>query len=104
MPAAPLKALGKLMGAAGLDAGQNRLDEGPCLAAMRDRQTVQIDSMHTETRWQGFCRVALAAGLERVVAVSLRGEGGGAPQGRHQFFLPDPLPFTTSHPNPTAPF
>src|SRR5207237_9634039 len=37
-----------------LDAGQNWPDEGPCLAASRDRQTVQIDSMHTETRWQGF--------------------------------------------------
>src|SRR5260370_34240363 len=65
MPEAPLKAPGQIMTVAELDAEQNRLDEGPCLAAMRDRQTVQIDSMHTETRWQGFCRVALAAGPRR---------------------------------------
>ena len=69
-----------------LDAEQNRLDEGPCLAAMRDRQTVQIDSMHTETRWQDFCRVALAAGIESVLAVPLGDESVEAPRGAINFF------------------
>src|SRR5436309_2630401 len=63
MPEAPLKAPGKIT-VAELDAEQNHLDEGPCLAAMRDRQTVQLDSMHPETRWQGFCRGAPAAAIE----------------------------------------
>src|SRR5205807_2354782 len=72
-PEAPLKAPGEIT-VAELDAEQNRLDEGPCLTAMRDRQTVQIDSMHSETRWQGFCRVAVAAGIESVLAVPLGDE------------------------------
>src|SRR5260370_2385517 len=104
MPAAPLKALGKLMGAAGLDAGQNRLDEGPCLAAMRDRQTVQIDSMHTETRWQGFCRVALAAGIESVLAGPLGDEAVEAPRSAIQFFSPTPHTLTATDPHPANPF
>ena len=79
-PEAPLKAPGRIT-VAELDAGQNRLDEGPCLTAMRDRQTVQIDSMHTETRWQGFCRLALAAGIESVLAVPLGDESVEAPRG-----------------------
>ena len=85
MPEAPLKAPGKIT-VAELDAEQNHLDEGPCLAAMRDRQTVQIDSMHTETRWQGFCRVALAAGIESVLAVPLGDESVEAPRGAINFF------------------
>lgn len=80
-----LKAPGKVT-IAELDAEQNRLDEGPCLAAMRDRQTVQIDSIHTETRWQGFCRVALAAGIESVLAVPLGDESVEAPRGAINFF------------------
>jgi GAF domain-containing protein len=77
-----------------LDAEQNRLDEGPCLAAMRDRQTVQIDSMHTETRWEGFCRVALAAGIESVLAVPLGDESVEAPRGAINFFARTPHVFT----------
>jgi GAF domain-containing protein len=84
-PEAALEAPQKIT-IAELDAEQNRLDEGPCLAAMRDRQTVQIDSMHTETRWQGFCRVALAAGIESVLAVPLGDESVEAPRGAINFF------------------
>ena len=84
-PEAPLKAPGQIT-VADLDAEQNRLDEGPCLAAMRDRQTVLIDSMHTETRWQGFCRAALAAGIESVLAVPLGDESVEAPRGAINFF------------------
>jgi GAF domain-containing protein len=93
-PEAPLKAPGQIMTVAELDAEQNRLDEGPCLAAMRDRQTVQIDSMHTETRWQGFCRAALAAGIESVLAVPLGDESVEAPSGAINFFARTPHVFT----------
>src|SRR5437870_1075407 len=79
-PEAPLKAPGQRT-VAELAAEQNRLDEGPCLVAMRERQTVQIDSMHTETRWQGFCRLALAAGIESLLAVPLGAEPAEAPRG-----------------------
>ena len=91
-PEAPLKAPGRIT-VAELDAGQNRLDEGPCLTAMRDRQTVQIDSMHTETRWQGFCRLALAAGIESVLAVPLGDESVEAPRGAINFFARIPYVF-----------
>ena len=61
---------------------------------MRDRQTVQIDSMHTETRWQGFCRLALAAGIESVLAVPLGDESVEAPRGAISFFARTPYVFT----------
>src|SRR3989449_11041899 len=92
-PEAPLKAPGNIT-VAELDAEQNRLDEGPCLAAMRDRQTVQIDSMHTETRWQGFCRLALAAGIESLLAVPLGAASAEAPRGAINFFARAPYVFT----------
>ena len=92
-PEAPLKAPGQIT-VAELDAGQNRLDEGPCLTAMRDRQTIQIDSMRTEIRWQGFCRLALAAGIESVLAVPLGDESVEAPRGAISFFARTPYVFT----------
>ncbi|HEY2666615.1 MAG TPA: GAF and ANTAR domain-containing protein [Actinomycetota bacterium] len=90
---APLRSAGHIT-VAELDAEQNRLDEGPCLAAMRDRQTIQIDSVHTETRWRGFCRVALAAGIESVLAVPLGDESVEAPSGAINFFARTPHVFT----------
>ena len=91
-PEAPLKAPGKIT-VARLDAEQYRLDEGPCLAAMRGRQTVQIDSMRAETRWPGFCRLALAAGIESVLAVPLGDESVEAPGGAINFFARMPYAF-----------
>src|SRR5260370_1674414 len=85
------------MRAAGLGAEKIRLDEGPCLAAMRDRQTVQIDSMHTETRWQGFCRAALAAGIQSGLAVPLGDDAVEAPSGAINFFARTPHAFTQTH-------
>jgi GAF domain-containing protein len=69
-----------------LDAEQYRLDEGPCLAALREGQTFQIDSMRSETRWQGFCQVAAAAGIESVLAVPLDAESADGRMGAINFF------------------
>jgi len=41
-----------------LDALQYELDEGPCLAAARDRLVVRIDDVATERRWPEWCAAA----------------------------------------------
>ncbi|MEA2591488.1 MAG: hypothetical protein QOD62_1319 [Actinomycetota bacterium] len=69
-----------------LDAEQYRLDEGPCLAALREGQAFQIDSMRSETRWKGFCQVAAAAGIESVLAVPLDAESADGRRGAINFF------------------
>lgn len=58
-----------------LDAEQYRLDEGPCLAALRERELFQIDSMADETRWSQFCPLALDAGIASLLAVPLAANG-----------------------------
>jgi uncharacterized repeat protein (TIGR04076 family) len=80
-----------------LDAEQYRLDEGPCLAAMREGQTFQVDSMRSETRWQGFCEAAAAAGIESVLAVPLDADpatGGSGTRGAINFFARASYVFT----------
>ena len=78
-----------------LDAEQYRLDEGPCLAAMRQRQTFQIDSMHTETRWPAFCQLAATAGIESLLAVPLDAEpADGFPEGAINFLARTSYVFT----------
>jgi GAF domain-containing protein len=78
-----------------LDAEQYRLDEGPCLAAMREGQTIQVDSMRSETRWQGFCKGASAAGIESVLAVPLDADAAGR-RGAINFFARASHVFTDS--------
>ncbi|GAC1367900.1 MAG: hypothetical protein NVSMB32_12950 [Actinomycetota bacterium] len=58
-----------------LDAEQYRLDEGPCLAALRERQIFQVDSMAEEARWRNFCPLALASGIASLMAIPLGGNG-----------------------------
>jgi hypothetical protein len=41
---------------------QYRLDEGPCLDAMRQHTWVVVDDMRTETRWPRFAPPAAEAG------------------------------------------
>lgn len=77
-----------------LDDEQYRLDEGPCLAAMREGQTFQIDSMRSETRWQGFCEVAAAAGIESVLAVPFDADSAGGRRGAINFFARASYVFT----------
>jgi uncharacterized repeat protein (TIGR04076 family) len=80
-----------------LDAEQYRHDEGPCLAAMREGQTFQVDSMRSETRWQGFCEAAAAAGIESVLAVPLDADpaaGRSGTRGAINFFARASCVFT----------
>jgi GAF domain-containing protein len=79
-----------------LDAEQYRLDEGPCLAAMREGQTIQVDSMRSETRWQGFCKAAAAAGIESVLAVPLDADPAAGRRGAINFFARASHVFTDS--------
>lgn len=58
-----------------LDAEQYRLEEGPCLAALRERGSFQIDSMADETRWAKFCPLARQAGIASLLAVPLTANG-----------------------------
>lgn len=48
---------------ADLDQLQTTLDEGPCLDALREHHTVQIDDMTTDTRWPRFARAATERGV-----------------------------------------
>ncbi|WP_197518877.1 GAF and ANTAR domain-containing protein [Mycobacterium sp. ACS1612] len=43
-----------------LDAIQRRYQEGPYLDAVRDRDTIRVDDLTTDTRWPNFQREALA--------------------------------------------
>jgi len=82
---------------ADLDAEQYRLDEGPCLAAMREGQVFQVDSMRSETRWQDFCKAAAAAGIESVLAVPFDADpaaGRGGTRGAINFFARASFVFT----------
>lgn len=67
-----------------LDHEQYRLNEGPCLAALRERRHFQIDSMSEEVRWQLFCPIALAAGINSLMAIPLGSDG--ATQGAINFY------------------
>lgn len=58
-----------------LDAEQYRLGQGPCLAALRQRELFQIDSMADESRWVQFCPLALEAGIASLLAVPLNANG-----------------------------
>src|SRR5689334_2667147 len=43
-----------------LDAIQRRYQEGPCVDALRDRNTVRVDDLTTDNRWPDYQREALA--------------------------------------------
>jgi GAF domain-containing protein len=57
--------------AGALDELQARLGEGPCLAALRERQAVHIDDMSRETRWPGFAAGAIELGVASVLSFQL---------------------------------
>jgi GAF domain-containing protein len=54
-----------------LDQVQISLDEGPCLSALREHQTVLIDDMATETRWPRFTRAAMERGARSLLSFQL---------------------------------
>jgi len=62
------------------DSHQYTTGEGPCLAAIDDGQTHQIDSMATDTRWPRFAAQAQREGVVAVLSIPLpvRNETVGA--------------------------
>ncbi|MGK2869876.1 MAG: GAF and ANTAR domain-containing protein [Mycobacterium sp.] len=54
-----------------LDKLQSSLNEGPCLSALREHHTVQIDDMATETRWPRFASAAAERGVCRMLSFQL---------------------------------
>jgi GAF domain-containing protein len=63
-----------------LDELQAALGEGPCLTALREHHTVQIDDMRTDTRWPAFAREAQRRGILSLLSFQLfvRSENLGA--------------------------
>jgi hypothetical protein len=51
-----------------LDEAQASFDEGPCLSALREHQTVLIEDMAAETRWPRFTRAAAQRGAQSLLA------------------------------------
>jgi GAF domain-containing protein len=64
--------------AARVDEVQYRLDDGPCLHAMRDGQVVSIEDTAQESLWPEFETEAAAAGIRSCLAVPLRAPIPGA--------------------------
>ena len=54
-----------------VDELQSSLDEGPCLSALREHHTVQIEDMATDTRWPRFARAALDHGVHSRLSFQL---------------------------------
>jgi transcriptional regulator with GAF, ATPase, and Fis domain len=54
-----------------LDELQSELGDGPCLTALRDHHTVQIDDMSTDTRWPQFARQATELGVHSLLSFQL---------------------------------
>jgi hypothetical protein len=54
-----------------LDELQSSLNDGPCLSALREQHTVQIEDMATETRWPRFASAALDRGVRSMLSFRL---------------------------------
>ena len=59
-----------------LDQLQYRLDEGPCLDAIRHHTSVVVDDMRTETRWPRFAPPAAEAGCISQMGIEIFREAG----------------------------
>ncbi|CAN5418183.1 GAF and ANTAR domain-containing protein [soil metagenome] len=53
------------------DQAQYLTDQGPCLDALRERQTVIIDDLETETRWSDYRELALELGVRSMISFRL---------------------------------
>ncbi len=58
-----------------LDELQTELDDGPCLRAVWEQQTVHIPDMATESRWLRFAAAAIQAGVGAMLCFQLFVEG-----------------------------
>ena len=54
-----------------VDALQESLNQGPCLDAAYEHETVRVTDMASETRWPLFCEAALAAGAAGMLSIQL---------------------------------
>lgn len=54
-----------------LDKLQEKLDEGPCLSALREHRTVEIADTRTDDRWPGFNAAAADLGVRSLLAFQL---------------------------------
>ncbi|MEX2627248.1 MAG: GAF and ANTAR domain-containing protein [Ilumatobacteraceae bacterium] len=53
------------------DLAQYRNDEGPCLEALREHETIVIDDLRTEQRWPNYRAEALALGVRSMISFRL---------------------------------
>ncbi|WP_232807111.1 GAF and ANTAR domain-containing protein [Geodermatophilus chilensis] len=56
---------------------QERLQEGPCLDAVWEEETVRVEDMRTETRWPRFAAGAVELGALSSLSFQLFVEGDG---------------------------
>ena len=62
-----------------LDERQYELDDGPCLTALRTGQTVKVDDVRADPRWERYFEAIGHSGVRAVLAVPLEaGEGASA--------------------------
>ena len=61
--------------AAQVDAIQNEVQQGPCLDAAYEQQTVRVDDLATEDRWPLFAQRASAAGAASMLSLQMFVEG-----------------------------
>jgi len=64
--------------AASVDEAQYRINDGPCLQAMRDGEVVTVDDAAWRTRWPESEAQAAAAGIRSCLAVPVPAASGGA--------------------------
>ncbi|MGY1592370.1 GAF and ANTAR domain-containing protein [Geodermatophilus sp. SYSU D00708] len=57
------------------DERQYRLDDGPCLAAMREGVVVRVEDMLAEQRWNGYPALAAQVGVRSSLSLPLTVEG-----------------------------
>jgi GAF domain-containing protein len=58
-----------------LDELQYRLEDGPCLTALREQRTVRTDDLTAEERWPRFAPAAAERGMRSMLSVQLFVEG-----------------------------
>ena len=73
------------------DALQYRLDAGPCLTSARDRISVRVDDVTTETRWRSWCADAREVGVRSMLSVPL--VAAGACIGAIKVYSAEPMAF-----------
>ena len=87
------------VGAHRLDELQAELEDGPCLTAIWEQETVHIPDMATEDRWPRFAAAATEAGVGAMLCFQLFVHGDNL--GALNLYAPPRTPSPTN-PNPSA--